>query len=584
MRTIWRHPAAAALAILFGITGPSIAAGPAAGPHGPTPGPAQEILADPMVKLPYLLFPGTPEEMKVLWQLGSTANATLEWGTDLGYSAGSVQTTEYGSAHQHAHTITGLVPATKYYYRVTAGGVSHTGSFVSAPEPDATRLTFLAYGDTRSNPGTHDQVARAMLSAIEADPARPRVALVSGDLVSQGGTESAWTNEWFTTAQSNIRALTATVPFAVCVGNHELDGGSTLLPKYFPYRFAGSRYYSFDYGPAHFTVLDQYVGFDSTSAQGRWFKADLAGSSKPWKFVLLHEPGWSAAGGHSNNSTVQRHIQPFCERYGVAMVFAGHNHYYSRAVVRGVQHVTTGGGGAPLKSPESGQSNVVAMRSTSHFCRIEIDGDVLRFRAVDRNGAVIDSVTTDRVTPTLVALFTAEVQDEGVRLRWGFGAAVRDVAVERAPAEAGPWTALALTPLAEGGRFEAIDRDAAPGRPWWYRLTATLADGSSATFGPVRAEGPGRVTASGLMGAAPNPFSRSIHVEYVVESREPVRLSVVDVAGRELDLLVEGTLEPGRYTAVWDGRRERTPLPAGMYFLLWKSPGRVMHRRVVLVR
>ena len=61
----------------------------------------------------------------------------------------------------------------------------------AAPEPDATRLTFLAYGDTRSNPGTHDQVARAMLSAIEADPARPSLVLVSGDLVSQGGTESA---------------------------------------------------------------------------------------------------------------------------------------------------------------------------------------------------------------------------------------------------------------------------------------------------------------------------------------------------------------------------------------------------------
>ena len=57
-------------------------------------------------------------------------------------------------------------------------------------------------------------------------------------------------------------------------------------------------YYSFDYGPAHITVVDQYVSFAPGSAQYIWLENDLAASQKLWKFVILHEPAWSAAGGH----------------------------------------------------------------------------------------------------------------------------------------------------------------------------------------------------------------------------------------------------------------------------------------------
>ena len=38
------------------------------------------------------------------------------------------------------------------------------------------------------------------------------------------------------------------------MGNHE--GPATLFVKYFPYPFVGGRYWSFDYGPIHVTVVD----------------------------------------------------------------------------------------------------------------------------------------------------------------------------------------------------------------------------------------------------------------------------------------------------------------------------------------
>ncbi len=387
---------------------PSLAARPAPAPTG-----VEQPQVDVMIKSPYLIYPGVIGQMEVLWQLSGTYTSTIEWGTDLTYSSGSDVSSEYGTANQHAYTITGLLPATKYYYRITTLGVSYTGSFLSAPTADATQLKFLAYGDTRTYPDAHNTLAGVINTAITAEPAYQTFTLFMGDYVANGGTESYWTSEWFPFGQANIRALTRILPYAGCLGNHELyPSGTTLFTKYFPYPFAGSRYYSFDYGPVHVTVLeipDEYAVFDTTSAQGLWFKNDLATSTKPWKFLLFHAPGWSAAGGHVNNPSVQAQVEPIAERYGVAMAFVGHNHYYARAVVNGVQHVTTGGGGAPLSTPAAGQPNVVATASAYHYCKIAIDGGVLHFDAINRGtGAVIDSFTITRIipdtTPPVVAL------------------------------------------------------------------------------------------------------------------------------------------------------------------------------------
>lgn len=93
------------------------------------------------------------------------------------------------------------------------------------------------------------------------------------------------------------------------------------------------------------------MSYTPGSAEYNWLTNDLASTTKPWKILLFHEPGWSAGGSHANNTTVQTYIQPLCKQYGVDLVLNGHNHYYSRAVVDGVQHITTGGGGAPLYAP-----------------------------------------------------------------------------------------------------------------------------------------------------------------------------------------------------------------------------------------
>jgi hypothetical protein len=342
-------------------------------------------------KAPYLIYTGDNTEMQVLWQLISTDTCTIEWGTDTLYTMGNTQTYEYGNDHQHKYTITNLMPGSKYYYRVTVNQEIHTGSFHSAPEAGVTDIKFIAYGDTRSYPVAHNNVAEAIVNTYNSDEDFQSIILAVGDLVNNGNSESDWDNQFFDPSYSNIQEMLATIPYQSCMGNHE--GTGALFTKYFPYPFVAGRYWSFDYGPAHFVVVDQYTSYGPGSAQLTWIESDLASTTKPWKFIYLHEPGWSA-GGHGNNSSVQNYIQPLCEQYGVSILFAGHNHYYARAVVNDVQHVTTGGGGAPLYQPNPNNPNIITATMIYHFCKIEIENNSLDFKAVTPAGVVIDSFTT----------------------------------------------------------------------------------------------------------------------------------------------------------------------------------------------
>ncbi|HDK36281.1 MAG TPA: T9SS type A sorting domain-containing protein, partial [Bacteroidetes bacterium] len=297
--------------------------------------------------------------------------------------------------HQHKFTLTKLQPSAKYYYRVIVNRDTAKGSFRAAPGPNATQIKFFAYGDTRTYPAEHDKVAKKILSVYRDDPDFQTMIIASGDYTSNGAYESDWDGQFFNPSYKNIQALLATLPYQGCIGNHE--GSGVLYKKYFPYPYVSRRYWSFDYGPAHFTVIDQYTSYSTGSAQYNWIEKDLASTKKLWKFLVFHEPGWSADGGHANNGSVQRYLQPLCEKYGVSIVFNGHNHYYSRAIVNGVVHITTGGG-APLYTPNKNYPHIVTVAKAHHFCKIEINDKLLTFAAVTTQGTVIDTFALNAPT------------------------------------------------------------------------------------------------------------------------------------------------------------------------------------------
>ncbi|UCC98214.1 MAG: PD40 domain-containing protein [Phycisphaerales bacterium] len=339
-------------------------------------------------KGPYLIYPGDNTQMMVLWQMNGPEPHTLRWGQDTSYADGSI-TPEMVGDYQYEHIITSLTPGRKYYYEVEGVG---SGSFFAAPPEDAAKVKFLAYGDTRTNPDIHDAVNAQMIAAYTADPAYQTFTMLTGDWVTNGDVELDWTDQFFNRSQENTMQMQANLPINGCIGNHERSGA--IFGKYWPYPYESDGWYwSFDYGPAHIVMVDLRREGDSLGdTQKAWLEADLAGSTKEWKFLQFHAPVYSA-GHHANNVIEQAYIQSLCETYGVAMVFAGHNHCYARAMVNGIAHITTGGGGAPLRTPEPGQPNIVASDQSNHFCKIDIQGRQLTFEAVRVDGTVIETFT-----------------------------------------------------------------------------------------------------------------------------------------------------------------------------------------------
>ena len=90
----------------------------------------------------------------------------------------------------------------------------------------------------------------------------------------------------------------------------------------------------------------------------------------------------------------------------------------------------------------------------------------------------------------------------------------------------------------------------------------------------------------------PNPFnpSTTIAAEWPVASR--VKLTVYDLLGREIAVLVDGVMPPGRHTVRWDAETGVcAPCPSGVYFYrLEASPADgsgktfLATRRMILVK
>jgi hypothetical protein len=348
-----------------------------------------------LTKGPTLIYTGDNTKMRVFWQWTSNATFQMQWGSSTSYSLGNVAVKPTNSStFLYTYDISGLTPGTKYYYQVVTGTQCSGGTFYAAPASNATDLKFFSYGDTRTNGSIHNGLAGQVVAAYKADPAFQTLNLNVGDWVS-ADSASAWTGEWFNPSYTSLRAQDANIADIGNRGNHE--GAATFWKQYWPEPFqSGGLYWSYDYGPMHVVVLDQYTAYGAGSAQYNWLKADLAASTKTWKFVELHEPGWSAGGGHANNTTVQTDLQPLFEQYGVSIVFAGHNHYYCRAMVNGIVELTVGGGGAPQYTPAFGQPNIVVYSQSYSFGEFTISGNTLAAKIINNFGATIDTFTVTK--------------------------------------------------------------------------------------------------------------------------------------------------------------------------------------------
>jgi hypothetical protein len=103
-------------------------------------------------------------------------------------------------------------------------------------------------------------------------------------------------------------------------------------------------------------------------------------------------------------------------------------------------------------------------------------------------------------------------------------------------------------------------------------------------------DGPGRIPRSlALYQNYPNPFNPSTTISFDIPGRagekRRTNLSIYDLRGRCVKVLIDEFIVPGNHRIIWDGRDERGgELPSGVYFYRMKSSDWISIRKMIVVR
>jgi len=185
--------------------------------------------------------------------------------------------------------------------------------------------------------------------------------------------------------------LDAGVQFFATLGNHD----NQLNRYYRPFNMGGERYYTFAKKNVRFFVLDS----DSLDPkQMAWLEEVLKSSTDEWKICYFHHPLYSDGGKHGSAVELRVVLEPLFIRYGVAVVFSGHEHFYERLnPQKGIYYFIEGAGGQ-LRRGDIVRSEFKAagFDQDQSFMLVEIAGADLLFHTISRTGLIVDSGSIHR--------------------------------------------------------------------------------------------------------------------------------------------------------------------------------------------
>ena len=180
--------------------------------------------------------------------------------------------------------------------------------------------------------------------------------------------------------------LDAGVKFFASLGNHDKPTNSS----YGPFNMNGARYYTYVRSSVRFLVLDSNY-LDPT--QLAWLEATLKAAAEIWKIAYFHHPLYSDGGRHGSEVDLRVKLEPLFVRYGVNVVYSGHDHIYERLVPqKGIAYFVAGASGE-LRRGDLKRSTTTAagFDQDRSFMLNEVAGDDLFFQVVSRTGATVDA-------------------------------------------------------------------------------------------------------------------------------------------------------------------------------------------------
>lgn len=272
--------------------------------------------------------------------------------------------------------VTNLTAGTSYTYQI--GNIDTDkwyGPFeftTKAAQVDS--FSFIGVSDPQGTTESDYAYFKADIATAVADEPDTAFIVNLGDLVNNGYNESQW--KWHFSA---LKGYAESIPYMAVVGNHDAynptdkdpscddmwdalenfslhfnnpDNGAAAMAKvsaddmttqWFQdiAEHLEDTFYSFEYGNAHFAVLNTAAEVSLGGTYGAdyrkilqiqrdWLKADLESSNAKWKFVLLHMGGYRADTWRTDIGSVE-YFGDIIDDNCVDLVLEGHDHIYMRS-------------------------------------------------------------------------------------------------------------------------------------------------------------------------------------------------------------------------------------------------------------
>ncbi len=388
----------------------------------------------------------------------------------------------------HHADITGLRPDGAFAYRLRLSGEVVFTAEAAGPKSSLLHRVAI-FGDC----GAGTAAERAI--AFQAYRERPDLLLIVGDIVYNRGRITEYRRKFWPVFDADAASMAAGAPLlrstitVTAPGNHDTAGrdlnefpdglayylywdqplngptgpdggpivahlaGTEARRKAFR-DAAGPAYprmasYSFDYGNAHWTILDSDAYVDWSNPEFRaWVERDLAAAKNAtWRFVAFHHPPFNSSRAHFGDQRTRLLVDVF-EAGRVDVVWSGHVHNYQRTHPltfavdrtpdgkparvadkvpgrwtldneydgrthtrpRGIIYVTTGGGGASLYDLEQDADPGSLQPYTEKFISrvnslsiAEVDGPTLTVRQIAADGRELDRFVVTKESPRPLA-------------------------------------------------------------------------------------------------------------------------------------------------------------------------------------
>ena len=269
--------------------------------------------------------------------------------------------------------VTGLDAGAAYTYQIGSTDKWYGPFEFTTKASQINSFSFIGVSDPQGSTESDYTYFKSDIDAAINDEPDAAFIVNLGDLVNNGSNESQWKMHF-----SALKGYAESIPYMGVVGNHDAynptdidpsydemwdavenfslhfnhpDNGAEAMAKVSPsdmitqwFRDIAENledtFYSFNYGNAHFAVLNTAAEISIGGTNGAdyrkilqiqrdWLKTDLESSDAKWKIVLLHMGGYRADTWRPDIASVE-YFGDIIDDNGVDLVLQGHDHIYMR--------------------------------------------------------------------------------------------------------------------------------------------------------------------------------------------------------------------------------------------------------------